>query len=67
MFNVRDVATVICLLSILLTSSSVIYISLAIKEHRDMIYPKSNINDTKKSLAILRERCLDIKNGKKYG
>lgn len=67
MLNISDIITVLCLLSIFLASSSAIYISLVIKEHKDMVYPKNNVDDTKKSLTILKERYSSVANSKKYG
>lgn len=63
MYSVQEIVTTLFLLSILLVSSSTIYIALIMKEHDSIFSPSSNIDETIAQIKHLKKK---YGNSKKY-
>lgn len=63
MYSVQEIVTTLFLLSILLVSSSTIYIALIMKEHDSIFSPSSNIDETIVQIKHLKKK---YDNSKKY-
>ncbi len=65
--TVEDIVLILTLFSVLLACGFVLTISTVMKDYHGIICPKSNIDETKKSMEFLVEKHLGINNNKKYG
>lgn len=63
MYSIQEIVTTLFLLSILLVSSSTMYIALIMKEHDSIFSPSSNIDETIAQIKYLKKK---YDNSKKY-